>query len=95
MTASCDNLLTIVSTVSSILLILSEVLPYASSCRCNSITEAFSHLLCKNNCLISNKQIVADNQELSKVVFQLQNEVKNLTTVRNSIDVRSIVCETV
>jgi hypothetical protein len=74
------------TSVVSLLLIVSEFLPYASSSRCNSILEALSHVFCKNNCLVSNKQVLYDNVELAKEVLQLKNEIQNLTTLRRSID---------
>ena len=78
------------TSVISLLLIVSEFLPYASSSRCNSILEALSHVFCKNNCLISNKQIVYDNQELVKEVSHLKNEIKNLTTLRTSLEIQRV-----
>lgn len=79
--------ITLFTSVVSLLLIISEMLPYASSSRCNSIIEAISHICCKNNCLKSNKQIIYDNNELIKEVSHLQHEIQNLTKLRNSIDI--------
>jgi hypothetical protein len=87
---NCD-IINIITAIAGMALIISEILPYASSSRCNSILEAFSHLLCKNNCFVSNKQIIFDNTELVKEVSHLKREIKNLTTLRTSLDVERIV----
>jgi hypothetical protein len=78
------------TSVVSLLLIVSEMLPYASSSRCNSIVEALSHIMCKNNCLKSNKAIMYDNNELIKEVSHLKTEIKNLTTLRTSLEMERI-----
>jgi hypothetical protein len=78
--------LTIVTTVISCGFLISEYLPYATSSRCNSIIEALSHLFCKNNCFMSNKQIVFDNHEMLHTIQHLQQEIKDLKEVRLSLD---------
>jgi hypothetical protein len=78
------------TSVISLLLIVSEFLPYASSSRCNSILEALSHVFCKNNCFISNKQIIYNNEELAKEVSHLKNEIINLTTLRTSLEIQRV-----
>ena len=77
---NCD-IINIITSIVGMLLIISETLPYASSSRCNSILEALSHIICKNNCLKSNKAIMYDNNELIKEVSHLKTEIKNLTTL--------------
>jgi len=81
--------ISLATTVVSLFLVISELLPYASSSRCNSIIEAVSHLCCRNNCLRSNKQIIYDNAELVKEVSHLKEEITNLTTLRKSLDVKN------
>lgn|SRR5574343_83342 len=91
---TCDNsLLTIITTISGVLLLISEFLPYASSSKCNSIMEGISHIVCKNNCLKSNKQIIYDNHELCKEVVQLKKEISNLTKVRRSLDIHNMATD--
>jgi hypothetical protein len=89
MTCECSYL-SVISTITSLFFIISEFLPYASSSRCNSVLEALSHILCKNNCLKSNKAIMYDNTELTKEVQHLKNEIVNLTSLRTSLEIQRV-----
>jgi hypothetical protein len=80
------NYISIVTGLVGLALLVSEVLPFATCSRCNSLTEALGHLLSKSNCLISNKQMVFDNEELIKVVVQLKDEITNLTTMKANLN---------
>jgi hypothetical protein len=86
---SCEYI-SLLTTIVGFLLVVSEFLPYASSSKCNSIFEAMSHVFCKNSCLRSNKQIINDNETLSKEVSQLRNEILNLTTLRTSLEIQRV-----
>jgi hypothetical protein len=85
MTDTC-NALSIVTAVIGVLLIASELLPYASSSTCNSIIEGISHVFCRNNCFKSNKGIIHQNIDFQKEIAYLRDEIKNLTMLRASID---------
>lgn len=79
--------LAIATTVISCGFLVSEYLPYATSSRCNSIFEALIHMFCKDNCFISNKQMVFDNNDMQKTILHLQQEVQDLTNVRKSFEI--------
>lgn len=77
--ASLSNILSSISTIFGILLIVSEMLPYASSSKCNSITEGVSHVFCRTSCLVSNKNIRFENDELKQEILELKDNKKVLT----------------
>jgi hypothetical protein len=77
--ASLSNVLSSVSTIFAVLLLISELLPYASSSKCNSITEGVSHVFCRASCLVSNKNIRFENEELKNEVIELKDTKKALT----------------
>lgn len=90
------NILSSLSSIFAILLFISELLPYASSSKCNSILEGVGHVLCQTSCFISNKNIRFDNedlrhknQELNEDNKELRDEVDYLKkTVLNDISVQ-------
>jgi hypothetical protein len=76
--ASLSNILSSISTIFGILLLVSEMLPYASSSKCNSIIEGVSHVFCQTSCLVSNKNIRFENEELKQEVVDLKDSKKSL-----------------
>lgn len=77
----CTSILNILSSVSSvlgILLLVSELLPYASSSKCNSLLEGISHIFCRASCFVSNKNIRFDNEELRHKNVELNEDNKGL-----------------
>lgn len=90
------NILSSLSSIFAILLLVSELLPYASSSKCNSILEGVGHVFCRTSCFISNKNIRFDNedlrhknQELNEDNKELRDEVDYLKkTVLNDISVQ-------
>jgi hypothetical protein len=75
---SISNVLSSVSSILAVLLLVSELLPYASSSKCNSILEGASHIMCRTSCLVSNKNIRFDNEELKQKNSTLNEDNKDL-----------------
>lgn len=84
----CSNLdlyFTAISSVLGICLLISEMLPYASSSRCNSILEGMSHICCRAGCLVSNKNIRIQNDELKEENVKLRIDNKDLKHIIEDI----------
>ncbi len=87
------NILSSLSSIFAVLLLVSELLPYASSSKCNSIMEGVGHVFCRTSCFVSNKNIRFDNEdlrhknrELNEDNDELKKEVEYLKkTVLNEI----------
>lgn len=83
----CTDLNFVLTTISSILaclLLISEMLPYATSSRCNSVLESVNHVF-SLSCLISNKGVRTLNTELIKENNRLQVDNSNLTDIIDNI----------
>lgn len=72
------NMLSSLSSVFAILLVISELLPYASSSKCNSLIEGASHVFCRTSCLVSNKNIRFENDEMRQEITSLRLDKKDL-----------------
>lgn len=83
--SSTTNILSSLSTIFGILLLISELLPYASSSKCNSIMEGVSHMFCYTACLVSNKNIRYENTELKVEISELKDNKKMLTDEINHL----------
>lgn len=83
--SSITNILSSISTVFAILLLVSELLPYASSSKCNSLVEGVSHIFCKASCFVSNKNIRFENEELKSEVIELKSTKAELVEEINHL----------
>jgi hypothetical protein len=83
--ASLTNILSSASTIFAILLLVSELLPYASSSKCNSIVEGVSHIFCRTSCFVSNKNIRFENDELKHENVELKEDNKVLVDEINQL----------
>ena len=81
----CDTVLGVFLGVVSCLLLISEILPYATSARCNSLMEGFGHACCMTQCLISNKGIREENKDLHVVNEKLSKENEDLHVLIHDI----------
>jgi hypothetical protein len=77
------NVLSSLSSILAVLLLVSEMLPYASSSKCNSILEGVGHVFCRTSCFISNKNIRFDNDDLRHKNKELNEDNKDL---RDEVD---------
>jgi len=69
------NILSSLSSIFTIMLLISELLPYASSSKCNSLIEGISHIFCQTSCLVSNKNIRCENDEMRQEIEHLKKVV--------------------
>ena len=79
------NILSSLSTVFAILLLVSELLPYASSSKCNSVIEGVSHVFCHTSCLVSNKNIRTENEEMRLEIANLKTDKQELVDEVNNL----------
>lgn len=72
------NILSSLASMFAILLLVSELLPYASSSKCNSLLEGVSHIFCYTSCLVSNKNIRFENEEMKQEIVNLKTDKREL-----------------
>ncbi len=79
------NVLSSLSSMFAILLLISELLPYASSSKCNSLIEGASHIFCRTSCLVSNKNIRFENDEMRQEITDLKTDKQELINEINHL----------
>lgn len=90
---SCEDtnfILTSISSILAILLLASELLPYATSSRCNGVLEGISHICGSPSCFISNKNIRIQNDELKIENTKLKIDNDDLKHIIDDIKINVI-----